>query len=96
MTSHHRPRLRGWAFVVILAGLAVYFSVGRYGVLHYLELRRERQQLQAEIARLQREKAELNAKADRLSSDLKEIERVAREKYHMGKADETIFVVPEK
>jgi cell division protein FtsB len=87
---------RGWLLLLFFAGAVAYFSSGRYGLIHYLTLARQRQNLQAEIQRLKQEQFELQAKAERLETDLKEVERVAREKYKMGRSDEVIFVVPEK
>jgi cell division protein FtsB len=84
-----------WVLLFVIAVIAVYFSTGSYGLVHYVELLRERQQLHAEILQLKQEQAELSAMAESLESDKKAIERVAREKYRMGKPDETLFLVPE-
>ena len=63
------------------------------GIICWYKLRRERNQVQAEIERLIREEAVLTNELDRLTNDKEYIKKIAQEKFYMVKPGEKIFRV---
>ncbi len=86
-------KLRRWLYIG-LAGFLVYvFVFGDYGLYNYVRLLRMRNRIVREIDQLQREKERLTADLERLRRDRAFLEKVAREKYRLGKPNEKIYVV---
>ena len=63
------------------------------GIIRWYQLRKERNQVQAEIDRFIKEEVELTGELDRLTNDKEYIKKIAREKFHMVKPDEKVFRV---
>ena len=77
------------AFLLITAGCAYLL---RPGYAEYAEQRVELDRLAAEIAELQAEQASLEERKQKLEDEDPELtERLAREKFRLGKPGETIF-----
>ncbi|MBI5119240.1 septum formation initiator family protein [Candidatus Poribacteria bacterium] len=75
--------------VLILVGCAY---VLKPGFAQYVEHRNEIKRLEAEIKKLEAERIKLKAQMRALEEENPEyIERLAREKLHLSKPDETIF-----
>jgi len=66
------------------------------GIIRWYQLRKERNQVQAEIDRFIKEEAELTSELDRLTNDKEYLKKIAREKFHMVKPDEKVFRVIDK
>ena len=76
---------------VLLLGLAL--LTGEHGLLAYLQLSGERDELAAEGARLEREAAALEARLEALRTDPFALEELARERYNMRRPEEDVILV---
>lgn len=94
--SRRRPfKWRPWHFL-ILAGIALFayvFVFSNHGLLRYFYLLRRRELLQQEIALLREEQNKLQQEIERLTDNYRYIEKIAREKYQMGKPGEKIYFI---
>jgi cell division protein FtsB len=81
-----------WAAIVGLA-FALYFALqgGEYGTLDLLQLRREEEDEQANVARLHRMVDSLSRVAAAIESNPRMQERVAREKFGMLRKGEFLY-----
>ena len=77
--------------IFIIGGL--FLVSNDLGIVRWYQLRRERNQIKAEIDQLIQEEAELTNELDRLTNDKEYIKKIAREKFYMVKAGEKIFRV---
>lgn len=84
--SKHKYLFVTIAFAVIIGFL------DENNMMKHIQNRREIAALEAEKADLQKEFDELTAKLDELEADPVLIEKIARERYGMHKADEEIFI----
>ena len=75
--------------MLIIGGL--FFISNDMGIIRWYQLRKERNQVQAEIDRFIKEEVELTGELDRLTNDKEYIKKIAREKFHMVKPDEKVF-----
>ena len=73
--------------------VALYYAVwgGEYSAWDLLRLRRDRRDAEARLAQTRRESDSLRAEAKRLENDPATIERVARERFGMIRAGETLY-----
>ncbi|MDZ7263251.1 MAG: septum formation initiator family protein [candidate division KSB1 bacterium] len=94
--SRRRPfKWRPWHFL-LLAGIAFFsyvFLFSNHGLLRYLYLLRRKKLLQQEIAVLREEQMKLQQEIERLTDNYRYIEKIAREKYQMGKPGEKIYFI---
>lgn len=84
-------------FVLILGAivLLIIFFLGDHGVYQLYRLRNEKAEIQRAIVELREEKQLLEAEKTRLETDYEYIEQLARERYRMVKPGEKLFkVVP--
>jgi cell division protein FtsL len=79
-------------FILILSGLVFY----KFGILKYVELKQDRKAIQKKIDNIDNENKALRSEIDSLKNSDAKIERVAREKYGLKKANELVFTVDEK
>ena len=80
--------------LTLLLVLIIVLTFAKRGFYHYLSLHTEKKKLQQEVTRLQQEKAELKNEIKRLQ-DSAYVEKIAREKYGMGRKNEKILdIVP--
>ena len=63
------------------------------GIVKWYQLRKERNQIQAEIDQFIRQETELNDELNRLTNDVEYIKKIAQEKFHMVKPGEKVFRV---
>ena len=85
-----------WAAVAALA-FALYFAIqgGEYGTTHLLELRRDVEREQGQVARLRVVVDSLTRAAEAIRRDPRVQERVARESFGMIRKGEYLFrIVP--
>lgn len=76
--------------VMLFFLLWILFAPGR-GLLHYLKLQREIAALTEENSRLEARNIELSEDINKLRSDDKYLEEVARKKHGLLKKNETVF-----
>ena len=77
--------------ILIVGGL--FLISNDMGIIRWYQLRRERNQVQAEIERLIHEEAILTNELDRLTNDKEYIKKIAQEKFYMVKPGEKVFRV---
>ncbi|UCD85321.1 MAG: septum formation initiator family protein [Deltaproteobacteria bacterium] len=77
--------------LLVIAGILGYTIFGETGLIHLVKLRRELKVMRQENVRLRQENERLRAQARALRSDLKYIEKVAREELGMVKKDEQVY-----
>ena len=63
------------------------------GVVRWYQLRKERNQIRAEIALYIQNEVELTQELDKLTNDAEYIKKIAQEKFHMVKPGEKVFRV---
>ena len=69
------------------------FLHGNYGLVRYMRLRKQKHELEAEIAHLQAKQKRLLREKKLLQSDYQYIEKILREKFRMSKKNEKVFVI---
>jgi cell division protein FtsB len=86
----NRKLLFGLSLGIPLAGVVLF---GNHGLVRRARLLDEKATLQLRILEQEKEIARLGAESRALDGDRKTIERVAREKYGMARAGETVYRV---
>ena len=76
--------------------LLIIFFFGDHGLYQLYLLRSERSEIQATITALREQKQTLEAEKNKLTTDSKYIEQLARERFRMAKKGEKVFKVIEK
>ena len=76
--------------------LLIIFFFGDHGLYQLYQLRSEKAKIQSTISSLRNKKQLLEQEKNKLSSDPKYIEQLARERYRMAKKGEKVFKVIEK
>ena len=66
------------------------------GIVKWYQLRKERNQIRAEIDLYIQNEAELDQELDKLTNDANYIKKIAQEKFHMVKSGEKVFRVIDK
>ncbi len=61
------------------------------GIVKWYQLRKERNQIRAEIDLYIQNEAELDQELDKLTNDANYIKKIAQEKFHMVKSGEKVF-----
>jgi cell division protein FtsB len=84
---------RRTAIAIASVILLSYVLFNNRGVLARIRLEHERQQMIEKVKAAQEENQRLEAYLKALDSDRKTIEKVAREKYGMSRAGETVYKV---
>jgi len=89
---------RFWRWLAWLAGAVVVYVAYSYlggsaGLIQYGRLHLRRLKLEKEISQLQAQQDSLKQSIFRLQDDTTYIEKVARERYYMGRPGETIYTV---
>lgn len=82
-------------FLIILGALFFFyvFFLSNHGLLKYYQLLRRREHLVKQISELKQDQIELQQEIDLLSNNYRYIEKIAREKYQMGKKGEKIYII---
>ena len=76
--------------------LLIIFFFGDHGLYQLYLLRSERSEIQAAITIMREQKQTLEAEKNKLTTDSKYIEQLARERFRMAKKGEKVFKVIEK
>ena len=76
--------------------LLIIFFFGDHGIYQLYLLRSERSEIQATITALREQKQTLEAEKNKLTTDSKYIEQLARERFRMAKKGEKVFKVIER
>ncbi|MBX7152772.1 septum formation initiator family protein [bacterium] len=85
-----RRKIVLWA-VAVIASLTV--IGGNYGLYQIMKINNQRSALVQSIEKLKQEQTALLQEREKLKSDLKHIEKVAREKYGMVREGERVYQV---
>lgn len=97
MTLFKNKKLRVYIFFVLFLFGVVFIFFNESGVLKFVKLRSEVNELNHQIEKLQNENRDLQAEIDSLQQKVPaKIERVAREKYGMKRPNEKSIEVIEK
>jgi len=76
--------------------LLIIFFFGDHGIYQLYLLRSERSEIQATITALREQKQIFEAEKNKLTTDSKYIEQLARERFRMAKKGEKVFKVIER
>ena len=84
--------------ILIIGALSLLtiFILGNHGLHQLYKLKKQRTEIQNKIDLLREEKIALENQKNKLTTDYKHIEELAREKYRMAKKGEKVFKVIEK
>ena len=80
----------------LIAIFLIFFVVGDYGLYQIYLLHKQEKKIESHIVDLNAEQDSLRVERARLETDLKYIEKLARERYRMAKKGEKVFRVIEK
>ncbi len=91
-----QSRVRRWVWTSVLVGLVVLLVLlfSRYGVLTRWRVESQYQEVRSRYERLRWQADSLQRRIERLRSDERELERLAREQYGMARPGETVYVIP--
>lgn len=78
-------------FVIGILLIAYIFLFGNHGLIRYFQLQYRKSELNRQIANLKAEQERLQKEIDMLQNNYRYIEKIAREKYQMGKEGEKIY-----
>ena len=92
-SSRNKLKSRPWYlfFIAVVLFLAYIFLIGNHGLIRYYQLQTRKQELVEQITQLKEEQARLQKEIEMLQNNYRYIEKIAREKYQMGKAGEKIY-----
>lgn len=86
-----KDRLLTWIYFFILIFLVLFLFFNKYGLLKYFELKKEINTIERKIEQSKNEIKELDTNIESLENNNSELEKVAREKFHMKKKNEKAF-----
>ena len=87
--STKRP---GYFFLILGILLFSYiFLFGNHGLIRYFQLQYRKKELNQQITAMKEEQERLQKEIDLLQNNYRYIEKIAREKYQMGKKGEKIY-----
>jgi cell division protein FtsB len=89
LNRHSVSLLVGAGLLVLL----VLSQFGENGIVSWFGVRARHRQLQEDVVRLEDENTRLRARLDALANDPEALEKLAREKYNMQRADEEVLLV---
>ncbi len=92
-SSERIGKIRRWIYIFVAVFLAYVFVFGDYGVYHYVQLLRRKKKIVQQLRDLEERKKQLEDSLKRLQNDQSFLEKVAREKYKLGKPNERIYVI---
>ncbi len=82
---------RAVTFTVIGALVLVYGVLGNHGIVQRVKLQREKAELERKIKAASEETKQLQLESKDLDTNLKAIEKVARERYGMAREGERVY-----
>ncbi|NOZ57790.1 MAG: septum formation initiator family protein [Calditrichaeota bacterium] len=92
-SSERIGKIRRWIYISVAVFLAYVFVFGDYGVYHYVQLLRRKRKIVQQLRDLEQRKKQLEDSLKRLQNDRSFLEKVARERYKLGKPNERIYVI---
>lgn len=88
-----KSRFKRLLYLLVLVVIIVFLLFNDYGVIRYLSIKSDINELNNRISLAQKKIDSLRSEIDSLNNDLYKIEKVAREKYHMlGKNEQALKV----
>lgn len=95
--SPSKEKLKKVVKIVLVVAIAYFFLTGNRGLIHLVQMKVEKYKLQKEIDGFIEENKEVVREIEELRTDLKAVERIAREELGLVKKGEIIykFVSPE-
>ena len=89
----NKSKKRPWYLFLIIGVilLSSIFLFGNHGLIRYFQLERRKQELIHQITALKEEQEKLQKEIEMLQNNYRYIEKIAREKYQMGKDGEKIY-----
>jgi len=93
----NRIKRRSWYWFIIagILFLGYIFLLGNHGLIRFYQLQKRKQELIRQIAQLKEQQVKLQKEIEMLQNNYRYIEKIAREKYQMGKNGEKIyFMIP--
>lgn len=87
--------IRSLIILIFIASIS-FMVFNENGILKFLKMKSEMNQLNDEISKAEDRLKALNAEIDSLKTSREKIERVAREKFDMMKKNEKVFKIEEK
>jgi len=91
-----KDRLLTWLYFIILIFLVLFLFFNKYGLLKYFELKSEIDAIERQTERSKLAIEELDTSIKSLESSDSELEKVAREKFHMKRKNEKAFKFQDK
>ncbi len=91
----YRKRGRRILYLLVVIGVILYLTFGRFGIVSIMRMKRKEKQLKARASELEAKKIILEEEIKKILSDKKEIERLARKKLSMVKRGEKIIIIKE-
>jgi cell division protein FtsL len=91
--KRNRTKKRPW-YLFLIIGMIILSSIflfGNHGLIRYFQLERRKQELVQQITALKQEQERLQKEIEMLQNNYRYIEKIAREKYQMGKDGEKIY-----
>lgn len=86
-----KDRFLTWLYFFILIFLVLFLFFNKYGLLKYFELQNEIHTIERKIEESKSEIKVLDKNIESLKNNDSELEKVAREKFHMKKKNEKAF-----
>ena len=80
-----KDRLLTWIYFFILIFLVLFLFFNKYGLLKYFELQNEIHTIESKIETSKKKAKELDKSIESLKNNDTELEKIAREKFHMKK-----------
>ena len=92
-TNQKKLKKRPW-FLFLIVGIVVLSSIfvfGNHGLIRYFQLESRKKELIQQITALKEDQERLQKEIEMLQNNYRYIEKIAREKYQMGKDGEKIY-----
>ncbi len=96
MKNTKKSKLSLYVFIIVLAVIASFLLFNDYGLLKYLRLKSEINELNSDIERSQKIIDSLGIEIKELNENDLKIEEVARERYNMKRPNEKVLKIEEK
>ncbi len=82
-----------WTFIIV--GILVFLIFNQNGIIKFLSLRQELNNLNSQIKNAEDKINSLEMEIDSLNKSKEKIEKVAREKFHMMRTNERVLKIEE-
>lgn len=82
--------------LIIITGSIAFLYFNQNGITKYLKVKKELKKIEEDIQKNEEEIFRLQNEIDSLKTSKEKLEKVAREKFHMSKKNEKVFIIEEK